>query len=63
MLLISRFFDLLTTVFFVFWMLLYMAENHNLASICLATALISTCCMLAFRLFVFYKITPHRLKQ
>jgi hypothetical protein len=63
MYLISRFFDLMTTVFFVFWMLLYLAESHDLAAICLSAVLICVVCMVGFRLFIFYKITRHRLKQ
>jgi hypothetical protein len=60
---ISRFFDLMTTVFFVLWMLLYLLESYDLSALCLTAVLFCTVCMLGFRLFMFYKITQRRLKQ
>ena len=60
---ISRFFDLMTTVFFILWMLLRLFESYDLSVFCLAAVLFFAVCMAGFRLFIFYKITLHRLKQ
>ncbi len=60
---ISRFFDLLTTVFFILWMLLRLYESYDLSVYCLAVVLFFGVCMVGVRLFIFYKITLNRLKQ
>ena len=60
---ISRFFDLMTTVFFILWMLLRLFERYDLSDFCLAAVLFFAVCMFGFRLFIFYKITLRRLKQ
>ena len=60
---ISRFFDLITTVFFILWMLLHLFESYELAAWCLATVLFFAACMAGVRLFVFYKITRRRIQD
>jgi hypothetical protein len=53
----------MTTVFFILWMILHLLERFDLSNFCLAAVLFFAVCMLGFRLFIFYKITQHRLKQ
>ena len=60
---ISQFFNLMTTVFFVLWMLLRLYESYDLSVYCFAIFLFFAVCMAGVRLFIFYKITLHRLKQ
>lgn len=60
---INRFFDLMTTVFFILWMLLRLFESYDLSVYCLAAVLFFAVCMIGVRLFFFYKITLRRLKQ
>jgi hypothetical protein len=60
---ISRFFDLMTTVFFIFWMLLRLFEKYDLSVYCLAAVLFFAACMVGVRLFFLYKITLRRFKQ
>lgn len=61
--LINRFFDLMTTVFFILWMLLHLLESYDLSALCLGAVLFFAVCMIVFRFFFFYKITLRRLKQ
>lgn len=60
---ISRFFDLMTTIFFILWIFLHFLERYDLSAFCLAAVLFCAACMLGFRLFIFYKITRHHLKH
>jgi hypothetical protein len=60
--LINRIFDLMTTVFFILWMLLHMFKSYDLSTLCLAAVLFCIICMMGFRLFIFYKITLRKLK-
>jgi len=57
-----RFFDLMTTFFFMLWMILHLFENYDLSAVCLAAVLFFGVCMISLRLFLYYKITIRRLK-
>lgn len=60
---ISRFFDLMTTLFFILWMLLHLFESYELSQYCLIAVIFFAVCMVAVRLFIFYKITQRRLED
>lgn len=60
---LSRFFDSLTTVFFILWMFLNMFEKFSLSVVCIAGVVFFGGCLLLIRAFVFFSITLHRLKQ
>ncbi len=60
---ISRFFNLMITIFFILWMVLHLFEMDELSTFCLVAVLILAACMLIVRLFIFFKIYQHRLKQ
>lgn len=58
-----RFFDLMTTLFFILWAVSYLIEMYDLSVICLAAVAFFCICMIALRLFVYYKITLRRLED
>ena len=60
---ISRFFDLMTTVFFILWMLLHLFESYDLSAWCLAVVLFFAVCTVGVRLLIFYKITLRRMED
>ena len=60
---INRFFDLMTTVFFILWMLLHMFGNYDLSTWCLAVVLFFAVCTVGVRLLIFYKITLRRMED
>ncbi len=60
---ISRFFDLMTTVFFILWMIARLFGNNDLSVYCLAAVLFFAVCIIGVRLYIAYKITLNRLKQ
>jgi len=60
---LSRFFDSMTTVFFILWMFLNMFEKFSLAVVCMVGVLFCGLCLLLVRGFISYRITLSQLKQ
>lgn len=60
---LSRFFDSMTTMFFILWMFLNMFEKFSLSVVCIAGVVFFGSCLLLVRAFLYFRITRHRLKQ
>lgn len=60
---LSRFFDSMTTMFFILWMFLNLFEKSALSVVCMAAVLFFGFCLLIVRAFISYRIARYQLKQ
>lgn len=58
-----RFFDVVAAFCFISWMLFYLFEMYDLSAISLVAVIALLSCVLGLRLFAFYKVMRHRLKD
>lgn len=63
MITLSRFFDSVTTMFFILWMLLSLFEKSGLALISITVVVLCIFCQLVLQAMIFYRVTSHQMKQ